>query len=255
MRFITVGSLLFVFTRGIQKEEYSLELWKFGLISGFLLFLIGGGAVVLAEKHLPSGLVSIIASLVPFMMLILDFRSGSARFKNGWTWIGLICGFVGVIILFYDKIIPVDGQGGEWFSYIIMLIGTIGWTTGTLYSKYTDVRASTNAKVCVQTFTASILFFIVAWPLGEYRAFRVSAVTETSWLALIYLITFGSLLGYFSYLWLLSKVSAHSVSTYAFVNPIVAVFLGSIFASESLHMKGIQCIVFCNPGINRNLFK
>ena len=249
MRFITVGSLLFVYTRWIQKEEYSYELWKFGLISGFLLFLIGGGAVLLAEKHLPSGLVSIIASLVPFMMLILDFRSGNARFKNGWTWIGLICGFIGVIILFQDKIIPVNGKGGEWFSYIIMLFGTIGWTTGTLYSKYAGIRASTNAKVCVQTFTASILFFIVACPLGEYRTFRVSAVTETSWLALIYLITFGSLLGYFSFLWLLSKVSTHSVSTYAFVNPIVAVFLGAIFAGESLHIKEYSALLFVILGL------
>ena len=85
--------------------------------------------------------------------------------------------------------------------------------------------------------------------MGEYQEFKLSAVTETSWVALIYLITFGSLLGYFSYLWLLSKVSAHSVSTYAFVNPIVAVFLGAIFAGESLHIKEYGALLFVILGL------
>ena len=190
MRFIIVGCLLFIFTKWIKKEKYDRALWKFGLISGFMIFLIAGAAVMIAEKHLSSGLVSIIASIMPFQMLVLDYRSGPARFKNGWTWMGLIFGFIGVVILFYDKIIPQDGKPGEWFSYVIMLIGTLGWTSGSLYSKYTTIKASTNAKVCVQTFTAGLLFFIVAVPVGEYQDFHFSSVTPTSWIALIYLITF-----------------------------------------------------------------
>ncbi|MEO5581376.1 MAG: EamA family transporter [Saprospiraceae bacterium] len=249
MRFIIVGILLMMYTSWIQKEPYSWELWKFGLVSGFLLFLIGGGAVILAERHLPSGLVSIISSVVPFMMLILDFKSGYGRFKNQWTWMGLVFGLLGVVTLFYDKIIPLDGEVGEWTSYIILLVGTIGWTTGTLYSKYTSIRASTNAKASVQTFTASILFFIVAIPLGEYETLDFSSVTQTSWIALLYLITFGSLVGYFSYLWLLSKVSAHSVSTHAFVNPMVAVFLGTIFAGESFYVREYVALVFVILGL------
>lgn len=249
MRFVTVGSLLFIYTHWIQKERYSLELWKFGLISGFLLFLIGGGAVILAEQHLPSGLVSIISSIVPFMMLILDFKSGLERFKNHWTWIGLAFGLMGVVILFYDKITPKDGKIGELISYIILLIGTVGWTTGTLYSKYTRIKATTNAKASVQTLSASILFFIVAIPMGEYNTLNLSSVTSTSWVALIYLITFGSLVGYFSYLWLLSQVSAHSVSTHAFVNPIVAVFLGTIFAGESFYAREYVALLFVILGL------
>lgn len=248
-RFIIVGSILYVFTRLIQKQRYSPELWRFGWISGLMIFVIAGGAVSMSELHLPSGLVSIIASIVPFLMLILDHRSGNARFKNTWTWIGLAFGFTGVIILFYDKIIPRDGKSGEWFSYIIMLIGTIGWTSGSLYSKYSDIKASTNAKVCVQTLTAGVMFLVVAFPLGQYQGFNPAAVTYTSWIALFYLVIFGSLIGYFSYLWLLSKVSAHAVSMHAFVNPIVAVFLGTSIAHESFYAKEYVALIFVILGL------
>jgi drug/metabolite transporter (DMT)-like permease len=249
IRFFIVGTVLFIFTRLIQKQHFGPELWRFGWISGLLIFVISGGAISMSEQHLPSGLVSIIASIVPFQMLILDYRSGNARFKNAWTWIGLAFGFTGVIILFYDKIIPQDGKSGEWFSYIIILLGTVGWTSGSLYSKYSDLKASTMSKVCVQTLTAGVMFLIIAFPLGQYHDFSLSQVNHTSWIALFYLVIFGSLIGYFSYLWLLSKVSAHAVSTHAFVNPIVAVFLGTSIAHESFYTKEYVALVFVVLGL------
>ncbi|MBP8942836.1 MAG: EamA family transporter [Saprospiraceae bacterium] len=232
IRFVVVGIIWYLITKLYYKESFNYHLWRFGAISGFLLFFIGNGAVVLAERHLPTGLVSILAGTVPFWLLIMDARSGMSRFKNPLTWLGLIIGFAGVFILFSDKINFNNHTPGLTSSLITMVIGAISWALGTLYSKYSEVRGSTLAKVSVQALTSGLFLLIGAAYTGEFSDFHFSQVTAVSWGALAYLILFGSMIGYFSYLWLLSKVSAHAVGTYAFVNPMVAVALGTLIAGE-----------------------
>ncbi len=246
LRFVIVGGLLYLWTAVIKKEKYDWSVWKFGIISGFFLFLVGNGAVVLAEKSLPTGLVSIMAGTVPFWVLILDSRSGHMRFRNGFTWLGLLLGFGGLIILFADKINIGKHEPGVLFSYFIMLVGALGWTIGTLYSKYTSIHASTNARVCVQTLTSSIMFIAVAGIKGDWNTFHFKEVSMLSWGSLAYLILLGSMIGYYCFLWLLTKVSAHAVTTHAFVNPLVAVFLGTVFAGERFEPKeyiSLICII------------
>jgi drug/metabolite transporter (DMT)-like permease len=249
VRFCTVGSLLFGWTYYIKKEKYSLAVWKFGIVSGSLLFLVGNGALVLAQQHLPSGLVSIMAGTVPFWILILDSRSGTGRFRNGLTWLGLFLGFGGLILLFADKLSMRAQETRLTLSYLLMIFGALAWTGGTLYSKYTQVSASTNARVAVQTLTAGSLFLIITLFRGDWLTFDWQLVSVRSFLSLVYLIFFGSMIGYYSFLWLLSKVSAHAVSTHAFVNPLVAVALGSMFAGEHFEAKEILALICIIGGL------
>lgn len=248
-RFVSVGLILYIYTALIKREKYPYDLWKFGLYSGFLLFFIGNGAIILAEKYVPTGLVSIIASTVPFWILILDKKSGKGRFDNILTWLGLGLGFLGVILLFAGrtKIAGLDPM--VMGSYVLLSFGTVCWTLGTLYSKYHPVPGSTLAKVCVQMSTAGIIFFIVALFKGEFHAFSFNQIDTSSWLAIWYLILFGSLIGYFCYMWLLKKVSANALGTYAYVNPVVAVLLGSIIAGEKIDSLEYLALVLILGGL------
>lgn len=248
IRFVVVGGLFYLWAL-LKKERFNYELWRFGLITGFLMFLVGNGAVVLAEQNLPSGLVSIMAGTVPFWVLVLDKNEGKQRFRNGLTWMGLILGFGGLIILFADKLDLNQHSKGELFSYFIMIVGALGWTTGTLYSKHTTIIASTNAKVSVQTLSSGLLFILVSFFKGEWASFEPSAVSTVSWLSLGYLIFFGSLIGYYCFLWLLTKVSAHAVTTHAFVNPLVAVLLGTLFAGERFEANEFLALIFIIGGL------
>ena len=248
IRFVVVGGLFYLWAL-LKKERFTYELWRFGLITGFLMFLVGNGAVVLAEQNLPSGLVSIMAGTVPFWVLVLDKNEGKQRFRNGLTWMGLIFGFGGLIILFADKLDLSQHTTSELFSYFIMIVGALGWTTGTLYSKHTTIIASTNAKVSVQTLSSGILFILFSIFKGEWSSFEISQVSIVSWISLGYLIFFGSLIGYYCFLWLLTKVSAHAVTTHAFVNPLVAVLLGTLFAGERFEANEFLALIFIIGGL------
>ncbi len=249
IRFLIVGGSLLLWTIFYLKEKITAELWRFGWISGFLLFFVGGSAVILAEKNLPSGLVSILAGVVPFWILILDRQPGPDRFKNPFSWIGLVLGFSGVVLLFEDKLSMKDQNPNMVWSFLIMIIGGIGWAQGTLYSKYNSVKNSTISKMSVQALTACTFFFVAALFKGEYKVFEWSQVSSVSWIALAYLIVFGSMIGYFSYLWLLSHVSAHAISTHSFVNPIVAVALGTLIAGEVFYPKDYISLVLVILGL------
>lgn len=248
-RFIIMGVLMYLYIRLVKGERLNAPLFRFGLVSGFLMFFIGNGAVILAEKHLPSGLVSIIAGTVPFWLLLLDRRSGSARFRNMLTWLGLILGFGGVILLFTGRLDAVRLDSGMVWSYIILIIGTLGWTTGTLYSKYHAVNGSILAKVSVQVLCAGLLFLLAAVIKGEFNGFSLAQVSSTSWIALWYLIFIGSMIGYFCYMWLLSRVSPHAVGTYAYVNPVVAVILGNVLAGETLSSRELIALFLITGGL------
>lgn len=248
MRFLFAGTALLLISI-YKKEMYNWELWRFGIITGFLMFMVSNGAVVFAEKNLTSGLVSILAGTVPFWILVFDKPSGVVRFKNKWTWVGLFFGFGGLIILFIDKLtIDISDQAKLW-SYFLILIGTLAWTAGTLYSKYTFIKASTTAKVSVQTLSASAMFFISSLAIGDFKEFSWYQVSTKSWFAVFYLVTFGTLIGYFCFIWLLGKVSAHAVTTHSFVNPIVAVFLGIVFAGEKFDWNELAALLFVVAGL------
>ena len=154
------------------------------------------------------------------------------------TWqaiLGLIVGFAGVFIL----IGPAEFIGGEssfdTFGVILLLLAPLFWSMGSIYAKGADMPKSTLLSTGMQMLTGAVALFLVSLVRGELNGFNIGDVTVRSWLALLYLITFGSLIGFVSYGWLLHNAPISLVSTYAYVNPVVAVLLGSLFADEPLN--------------------
>jgi drug/metabolite transporter (DMT)-like permease len=249
-RFIIAGLLLLIYA--LIKGERIPDLksvWKISL-AGILMLSVGNALVAWVEQYLPSGLVAILVATVPLWFVILDKRQWKFHFSNKQIILGLIVGFAGVILLFAGKgAADLFDSRMKIISLILLLIGTIGWTIGSLYSKYQKIQGSTLMKVAIQMVAAGIINFIGGFFLREQQNFVFENISWESVGALAYLIVMGSLVAYMAYVWLLSIRPASLVGTYAYVNPVVAVFLGWLIADEHVNIQKIIGLIVVIAGL------
>ena len=248
--FLIAGLLLLVWC--IIKRESMPSLKSIVLISfaGILMLFIGNAAVVYAEQYLPSGLVAILVATVPLWFVVLDKSQWHFHFSNKLIIAGLLIGFAGVLMLFAGKgSIGITGSKMKIISFFVLILGSIGWAIGSLYSKYKKTDGSTIVKVAIQMLAAGIVAILTAVIINEQKGFALSQVSRTSILALIYLITLGSLVAYIAYIWLLSVRPPSLVGTYAYVNPVVAVFLGWLLAGETITTQQIIALSIILVGV------
>jgi drug/metabolite transporter (DMT)-like permease len=201
---------------------------------GTALLLGGNGLVALAEKTVPSGIAALMISTSPFWLVL--FESFRTKSKPNWLIVlGLIVGFTGVFIL----IGPAEITGGEGsvdrFGAIMLLLAPIFWSMGSIYARGADMPQSNLLGTGMEMLTGAVALFVVSVLTGELNGFNFAQVSTRSWLGLLYLITFGSLIGFVAYGWLLQNAPISLTSTYAYVNPMVAVFLGYVLADEALN--------------------
>ncbi|MFL9483617.1 EamA family transporter [Chitinophagaceae bacterium LWZ2-11] len=242
MRFVIAGTIMLVWCIIKGEKIWNPELIKHAAVTGLLLLFIGNGSVIWAEQALPSSLVAVLISAAPIWFVILDKPKWRENFKSRSTVIGLVIGFSGVLLLFSDRISQVGDSGQNSFqmlSLIIIVVGMVCWAGGSLYSKYKSIGSAT-VNSAWQMLIAGIVFIPSSFISGEYKNFHPADVTTESWLSLLYLIIMGSLAAYSAYVWLLQVRPATQVSTYGYVNPVVAVLLGVFFANE--HMGGLQIL-------------
>jgi drug/metabolite transporter (DMT)-like permease len=211
------------------------------------MLFMGNGAVTWVEQYLPTGLAAIIVATVPLWFVLLDRRQWSFYFSNRGIIFGLVIGFCGVILLFAGKAAAnLFDSPIKIVSLLVLICGTLGWTAGSLYAKYKTVEGSTSMKVGIQMLAAGTAFLIAGLLSGEGAKLDLHAISSRSIGALLYLIFFGSLVGYLAYMWLLSVRPASLVGTYAYVNPVVAVLLGWTFVGEKIstqQMIGLGVII------------
>jgi drug/metabolite transporter (DMT)-like permease len=211
--------------------------WRSTAIVGTALLLGGNGLVAWAEQSVPSGIAALLISTSPFWLVLFEsMRSGGS--KPTWQAIlGLVIGFGGVFLL----IGPAEMTGGEssfdTFGVILLLFAPLFWSMGSIYARGADMPKSTLLSTGMQMLTGAVALFVVSAVKGEFSGFSPGDVSARSWWGLVYLITFGSLVGFVSYGWLLHNAPVSLTSTYAYVNPIVAVILGWLFANEELNAR------------------
>lgn len=256
-RFAIAGLLLLIWCF-IKKEKLPSKksIGKLAL-AGILMLALGNGAVTWVEQYLPSGLAAIIVATVPLWFVLLDKRQWSFYFSNKGIIVGLLTGFAGVLLLFWGKgSMALTGSTIKMISFFVLIGGTIAWAVGSLYSKYQTIEGSTSMKVAVQMLAAGVVAFAAAFISGEQKDFVLSQVSLQSLLALGYLVVMGSLVGYLAYIWLLGVQPASLVGTYAYVNPVVAVFLGWLIANETMtKQQGIALGIILAGVILVNLSK
>lgn len=249
-RFLVAGALLFFWCLYKGEKAPSLKIFSVIGVGGVLMLFMGNGAVSWAEQYLPSGIAAIIVATVPLWFVLLDKSQWKFYFSNKIIVLGFLVGFAGVLLLF-------AGKGSTDFledkmklvSFFVLIAGTIAWATGSLYSKYKKVEASVTMKAAVQMLAAGIVSILAGFAEGEHTHVIFSNISWQSIEALLYLIIMGSLIGYMSYIWLLSVRPASIVGTYAYVNPVVAVFLGWLIANEQISIQQVIALVVILAGV------
>ncbi len=233
IRFLIAGAILYVWTRwrGVPKPIRSH--WLAATIVGGLLLLGGNGGVVWAAQHVPSGLTALLIATVPLWMALLNWlRPGGAKPSNGII-AGLLLGFIGITLLIGPSKLA-SGQQVDSLGAAVLIVASLSWAAGSLYSRRAQLPGSPLLATGMEMLAGGALLLIASLFFGEWTRFDLSAPSLRSWIALSYLIIFGALIGFTAYIWLLRVTTPALASTYAYVNPVVAIFLGWAFAGEPL---------------------
>lgn len=232
VRFIIAGGVLYLFARARGLARPTARQWRSAAVIGGLLLLGGNGGVVWSEQYVASGLVALLVATEPLWVALLDWaRPGGSR-PSRPTALGMVVGFVGVAVLVGPE--GATAGGIPWFPALVVLLAAGSWALGSLYSLRAPLPASPVVATGAEMLTGGVLLLLFGLLRGEAAAFDPAAVSLRSLLAVGYLTVFGSLVAFSAYVWLLRVASPARASTYAFVNPVVAVFLGWLLAAEPL---------------------
>jgi drug/metabolite transporter (DMT)-like permease len=244
VRFLIAGLIILLWA-GIKGEKvFDWKLIPKSALSGFLMLFIGNGMVIWVEQTLPSAMAAIMVSAAAFWFVILDKPKWRTNFSNTNTILGLIFGFIGVILLFWDKLSGASiSSDKEALGLLLLSFSVIGWAGGSLFAKYYTSDSSQLVNTGWQITIAGLAFIPGIFFTKELNSFRLYEVHWFAWFSLLYLITMGSIAAYSAYIWLLMVRPATQVSTYAYVNPVVAVFLGVIFAGEKVTLFPVLGLV------------
>ncbi|HKR08371.1 MAG TPA: EamA family transporter [Gemmatimonadaceae bacterium] len=246
LRFVISGALLYAWSRYRGAARPSKIHWRNAIIAGGFLLVGGNGAVVWAEQFVPSGMTALLVSILPFWLVIIEWVRPPQRRPAAAVLIGLIIGFIGIIVLVGPGNLGGHGDVRP-IGAVVLILGSLSWAIGSFFSRDADLPQSGLLTTGMEMLGGGALMLVVGALSGELSHFQINHVSAASAIGLLYLVTFGSLLGFTSYIWLLDKVSPARLGTYAYVNPIVAVVLGWAIAGERLSFRtGIAAaIVIC----------
>lgn len=232
VRFVIAGSILALWARSRGAAWPNRREWGVAAVIGSCLLLGGNGGVVWAEQRVPSSLAALIVAAVPLCVVLLDWLRPGGQRPDGATLLGLGIGFLGVGIL----VNPGANDAGriDPMGALALLGGTLSWSIGSIYSRLRKGADSPIMAAGANMICGGIGLLLAGSLLGEVGQLRISAVSGRSFAALLYLISFGSIIGFTSYIWLLRNTTAARATTYAYVNPMVAILLGWSIAGETL---------------------
>lgn len=244
-RFVVAGSLLYAVMRLRGVPAPSAREWKSAAIIGGLLLFMGNGGVTWAEKIVPTGQASLLVAATPLWILLADWLRPGGRFPGKLTLGGLAMGFTGVLLIVLARdaaglrVVPTLGA-------FVVVLSTIAWAVGSIYARHAAKPASALLGISMQMITGGLLLAVASLVAGEPARFHPSQITAVSAWAWIYLTFIGSLAGFTAYVWLLAVSTPAKVSTYAYVNPLVAVLLGCVVLKEPFPPAAIPaiCLIF-----------
>jgi drug/metabolite transporter (DMT)-like permease len=228
--------LAIAWSRGFRPRR---EHWIAGAVLGALFFLVGHGTLHWAEQYVASGLAALLVASEPLWILLLGAAMGQQRinWKNG---LGLLMGMAGVAILTAHEFTT---RSSVTVGVIAVLVGAASWAVGVCVSPRLHLPRDPVGRTAVPLVCGAIMLLLAAGASGEFSAFHLRAVSLRSWLGLAYLISFGSVVAFTAYTWLLQHCSPTVVATHTFVNPLVAVLVGWLWASEAISVRIVVATV------------
>jgi drug/metabolite transporter (DMT)-like permease len=230
-RFVIAGALLYAVMRLRGAPRPDAGHWLTSAAIGALLLLGGNGGVTWAQQTVPTNIAALVVAATPLWMNLFDWLRPRGTRPRLAVALGLILGFAGVACIVMGR----DHLGNrvvEPLGAIMLLVATITWASGSVYSKYARQPSPALLAIAMQMICGGMLLLLTGAALGETRNFHPQAITAASAAAFVYLTTLGSLIGFTAYVWLLQVSTPARVSTYAYVNPLIAVLLGRLALGE-----------------------
>jgi drug/metabolite transporter (DMT)-like permease len=253
VRFVIAGALMYAWLRLRGPSPFAGLDLRLAVLCGVLLSGIGNGYVGWSQQGIPSGIAALMVAAVPVIVLVLDWVFFSKRTPTRQALVGTAIAIAGVAtIVMHTRSFSGNAQP---IYLLAMLAATVGWSMGTLLQKRSARAETVLSFTCVQMLAGGVFQLLMSVFDGEWQRFDVSKVTATSALAILYLVVFGSIVALNCYLWLLTRVPAQKVTTYALVNPVVALLLGAWFLDERLTFGSIAAAVLVLVGVALVLFQ
>jgi drug/metabolite transporter (DMT)-like permease len=232
-RFLISGPLMLALC-ALTGRSVKISKHDFVRVAAIGILLLTGGNVLLAwsEKYVDSGLAALIVAVVPIWVALIEGFILKGDRLRGRGWLGLILGIAGLAILLWPDLRNTSAERAKLLAAVVLLLGSLSWTVGSIISR--------RSKLSIGPFAATGWEMTIAGAANLLISIAIGDLRQTVWTprgigAILYLVTFGSMVGFTAYIWLLEHVPTAKVATYAYVNPVVAVFLGWLIAGEKLN--------------------
>ncbi len=243
MRFLAAGIALYGWMSARGEPSPTPRQWLSISLLAFLIFVVDYGCLFWAEQRVPSGIAAVMMATIPvFIALseILFLRTQRLTLRLAFA---LLIGICGVAVLMSRTLnlgtAPISHVGA-----IALIIGSISWSIASVISRRLTLPASKVMSSGAQMLAGGIMLTLASAALGDLHNFHPSTISRAAWFSLIYLIVFGSLIGFTAYVWLIHHESPTKVGTYAYVNPVVAVLVGYLLGGEALGLRTILGTLF-----------
>ena len=238
LRFLIAGLILFGWMRAKGTVRPTAREWFSATLLAVLIFVLDYGLLFWAERRVPSGIAAVMMATIPVFMTLSEILFLKTQRLTPRLGSALLVGIGGVLVLVSRSISfgdsPIDSIGA-----VALIVAAIGWSVGSALTRKLPLPSSKAMSSGAQMLMGGVLLTLTSAALGEFRGFRVEAVSIKAWLALAYLIVAGSIIAFTAYVWLIHHESPTKVGTYAYVNPVVAVLLGYFLGGEGLSLRTI----------------
>jgi drug/metabolite transporter (DMT)-like permease len=248
-RFILAGLIVLLWARFRDGEAWPTRgEWRVGWISGALLLLGGNGGVSWAEQRVPSGIAALLVAVVPVFMVLLEWLRPGGKRPSAAVFAGVGLGLVGLTLLVGPGVLR-GGARADTVGALVLVLASLSWAAGSLYTKFAPKTASGTKSTGTQMLAGGLALLLAAIVAGEPAQLDLAHASTSSLIAFAYLLTFGSLIGFTAYVYLLAHTSAAKASTYAYVNPVVAVFLGWAIGHEAVTSRTMVAAAVILAGV------
>ncbi|MBL0912583.1 MAG: EamA family transporter [Bacteroidia bacterium] len=235
-RFLAAGLLLFAWKYGSGERRLSLRDWGRNALTGILILTGGTGLVAWGEQYVSSTEAAIAIATGPFWFIAIDRKNWKHYFADPFIIMGLVIGFIGLWLFLKDSVSGhAHGEGSlRAVAFIVLALSSVSWVIGSIFSRNYPAKGSTVMNTSQQLLMAGVASMLIATFRGEWNTFSPAQVPLSAWAGLGFLVFFGSIIAYLSYIWLLSMRTPAIVSTHTYINPVVAVIAGWLFLGETI---------------------
>ncbi|MBM3833607.1 MAG: EamA family transporter [Verrucomicrobia bacterium] len=248
VRFIIAGVILYGWRRFRGAAAPAHTHWRSALLAGILLLAVGNGGLNWAAQRAPSGLTALLIAVTPFWFALLDWFRPHGQRPHIQTMLGIMVGFAGMALLISSRD-SLNRAVIDIASVLTLMLASFSWAAGSLYVRYSAKPESPLLAVALQMIAGGTVLLVMGLLTGEMALASWSKISARSIMAFVYLIFVGSFVGFTAYNWLLTVSTPARVSTYAYVNPVVALFLGWALGGETLSTQSLWAAVVILLGV------